>query len=67
MTGKMLSKIKSLSGLKENMDKAWDKLSTSKKADMGKKWDVEHAYYSSTLEGNGLDRKQFEDLAKKIK
>ena len=27
--------------------------------------DVEHAYYSSTLEGSRLDRKTFDELAKK--
>ena len=28
--------------------------------------DVEHAYYSSALEGSKLDRKTFEELGKKI-
>ena len=32
-----------------------------------KQWDTDHAYYSSTLEGNGLDKKKFEELAKEIK
>ena len=27
-------------------------------------WDVEHAYYSSALEGSNIDRKEFESLAK---
>ncbi len=27
-------------------------------------WDVEHAYYSSALEGSNIDRKEFEALAK---
>ncbi|MFA6432812.1 MAG: hypothetical protein WCV82_03315 [Candidatus Paceibacterota bacterium] len=30
-------------------------------------WDVEHAYYSSALEGSKIDRKEFENLAKKTK
>lgn len=28
-------------------------------------WDVEHAYYSSALEGSKLDRSEFDALAKK--
>lgn len=30
-------------------------------------WDVEHAYYSSALEGSNIDRKEFETLAKETK
>ncbi len=30
-------------------------------------WDVEHAYYSSALEGSNIDRKEFETLAKQAK
>lgn len=28
-------------------------------------WDIEHAYYSSVLEGSKLDRNDFDALAKK--
>lgn len=42
------------------------KLSSSEKKDLEKSWDVEHAYYSSTLEGSKIDRKDFEKLAKNI-
>ena len=27
-------------------------------------WDIEHAYYSSALEGSKIDRKEFEELGK---
>ena len=30
-------------------------------------WDVEHAYYSSALEGSNIDKKEFETLAKQTK
>jgi len=42
------------------------KLTPSQKQDMEKSWDVEHAYYSSTLEGSKIDRKDFEKLAENI-
>jgi hypothetical protein len=44
-------------------------LSSLKKEDkkkLEKTWDIEHAYYSSTLEGSKLDRKEFEKLAANI-
>lgn len=34
---------------------------TQKKA-LEKSWDIEHAYYSSALEGSKIDRKEFERL-----
>jgi len=36
------------------------------KNQLEKAWDVEHAYYSSVLEGSKLDRKEFERLAKSV-
>ena len=30
-------------------------------------WDVEHAYYSSALEGSKIDKKEFEKIAKQTK
>jgi len=41
-------------------------LTPKQKHALEKSWDVEHAYYSSTLEGSKIDRKEFEDLAKKV-
>ena len=43
------------------------KLNPKEKASLEKEWDVEHAYYSSSLEGSGVDRKEFEEMAKKVK
>mgnify|MGYP001592961276 FL=1 len=42
------------------------KLSPKQKSSLEKGWDIEHAYYSSTLEGSKLDRKEFEELAHNV-
>ena len=42
------------------------KLSPKQKSTLEKGWDIEHAYYSSALEGSDIDRKEFEELALKI-
>ena len=47
-------------------EKRISELSPKQKTTLEKSWDVEHAYYSSTLEGSKLDRKEFEEIAKKI-
>jgi hypothetical protein len=31
-----------------------------------RKWDIEHAYYSSALEGSRIDKKEFDKLAEKV-
>lgn len=41
-------------------------LSSKQKSQLEKSWDVEHAYYSSALEGSKLDRNEFEKLAEKV-
>ncbi len=41
-------------------------LSPKQKSSLEKGWDIEHAYYSSALEGSKLDRKEFEELARKV-
>ena len=43
------------------------KLTPNQKSDLEKSWDIEHAYYSSALEGSKLDRKEFDHLAKDVK
>lgn len=43
------------------------KLPKAEKKELEKSWDIEHAYYSSALEGSKLDRKDFEKLGKDIK
>ncbi|MEK9175109.1 MAG: hypothetical protein AAB795_00795 [Patescibacteria group bacterium] len=52
---------------KAQFDKRWKDLPLKQRSTLEKRWDTDHAYYSSTLEGNGLDKKRFEELAKKIK
>ena len=42
------------------------KLSPKQKSTLEKGWDIEHAYYSSALEGSDIDRKEFEELALKV-
>ena len=42
-------------------------LSGAEKKKLEKSWDVEHAYYSSALEGSKIDKKEFEELGKKVK
>jgi len=38
------------------------KLTPKQKSQLEKSWDIEHAYYSSVLEGSKLSRKEFEKL-----
>ena len=42
-------------------------LSPKEKSKLEKAWDIEHAYYSSALEGSKIDRNEFERLAKTVK
>ncbi len=46
--------------------KAIESLSVSERKTLEKKWDIEHAYYSSALEGSKIDRKDFDKLAQNI-
>jgi hypothetical protein len=41
-------------------------LTPKQKSALEKKWDIEHAYYSSALEGSKIDRQEFEKLAEKV-
>ncbi len=41
-------------------------MNNEQKNSLEKEWDVEHAYYSSTLEGSQIDKKDFEKAGKKI-
>ena len=59
--------IQKIGSLKKSFDKQWKGLSSTAKRQIEKQWDVEHAYYSATLEGNGLDKNRFKELAAKIK
>ncbi len=42
------------------------KLTPRQKSMLEKKWDIEHAYYSSVLEGSKLDREEFERLGARV-
>lgn len=58
--------IKKLFALKSVAEKRLSNISSAEREKLGKKLDVEHAYYSSVLEGSMLDRSEFEKLAKDI-
>ena len=67
MTQKIKIKIAELAQVWQKTAKEWEKVPPQQKRNIEKEWDIEHAYYSATLEGNGLDKKRFNELAKKIK
>lgn len=58
--------IKKLIEAKNQADSKLAIMDSKEKAQLEKKWDVEHAYYSSVLEGSKLDKKDFERLAQKV-
>jgi len=64
MTAKQATKL--ISNIKVARE-AISKMTPAQKHKLEKSWDVEHAYYSSSLEGSKIDRKEFEKIAKKIK
>lgn len=41
-------------------------LTSKEKSALEKSWDIEHAYYSSALEGSKLDKQEFERLGQNI-
>jgi hypothetical protein len=57
--------LKLLNSIKDAQEKL-SKLSSKQKLDLEKTWDIEHAYYSSVLEGCKLDKKDFEKLGEEI-
>ena len=46
--------------------KELNNLTVSQKNQIEKIWDIEHAYYSSALEGSKIDRKEFERLGNEV-
>ena len=42
------------------------RLTKQQRSVIEKAWDIEHAYYSSALEGSKLDKKEFEKLGEKV-
>lgn len=63
MTKKNINKL--INTIK-NGQKALKALSVKEKNTLEKVWDVEHAYYSSALEGSRVDRKEFDKFAEKV-
>jgi len=64
MTNSSLHKILEA---KREADQKIGALSKKEREKLNLSLDVEHAYYSSALEGSKLDRKEFDELAKKAK
>ncbi|MEK7568502.1 MAG: hypothetical protein AAB497_00115 [Patescibacteria group bacterium] len=62
----MKNMIKTLAGTVQVGQKVVASLSVQEKSSLEKRWDIEHAYYSSALEGSKIDRKEFDKLAEKI-
>ena len=60
------SKMLQLSVSMKSAQRQISKLTPKEKSALEKKWDVEHAYYSSVLEGSKLDREEFEKLGEKV-
>lgn len=58
--------IKNLINTIHSGQRAVAKLSAKDKNALERKWDIEHAYYSSALEGSKIDRKEFDKLAEKV-
>jgi len=61
-----IKNLKNFINIVQNGQLAMSSLSTEDKKKLEKTWDIEHAYYSSSLEGSKLDRKEFEKLAVNI-
>ncbi len=59
--------IKKVISSGKNAQKVIAKLTPQKKTQLELDWDIEHAYYSSALEGSKLDRTEFEKLAETVK
>jgi hypothetical protein len=47
--------------------KAFGQATIKDKSKLEDVWDIEHAYYSSALEGSNIDRKEFDTLAKQAR
>ena len=59
--------LRQLVDVKKEADQKLASLGATQRAHLEENWDVEHAYYSSALEGSKLDKKEFESLAEKNK
>jgi hypothetical protein len=59
--------IRQLFDAKKEADKKISAMDIDQRTKLEEVWDVEHAYYSSALEGSNIDKKEFEELAEKNK
>ena len=59
--------LENLAESKRKADGLIASMTEEEKDQLEKNWDIEHAYYSSALEGSKLDKKTFEELAKEVK
>ncbi|MEK7553181.1 MAG: hypothetical protein AAB504_00605 [Patescibacteria group bacterium] len=60
------TKIKDVFTSGQVAHKRISELKPKEKASLEKEWDIEHAYYSSSLEGSKVDKREFEKMAKNI-
>lgn len=51
----------------KNAQEKLSELTVVQKKTLEKSWDIEHAYYSSALEGSRIDRKEFEKIGEKMR
>lgn len=63
---KNLPKMKELFKSVHEAQQKLNLLTPQQRSHLEKSWDVEHAYYSSALEGSKLDKKEFEKLGEKV-
>ena len=61
------TKLKNIFVAKKEADKKLSAMSPKERTKLERKWDVEHAYYSSALEGSKVDRGDIEQLAQDLK
>ncbi len=62
---KNAQKFNKLAEVRNAAEKRMEGMNTTDRQKLEVQLDVEHAYYSSALEGSRLDRKTFDELAKK--
>ena len=63
---KKANNIKKLIEARNAAERKMQKMSPKERKNLEIRLDVEHAYYSSALEGSKLDRKTFEELGKEV-
>lgn len=59
--------LKQLIKAKSIADRKMSVMNSKQRNKLEEIWDIEHAYYSSALEGSKLDKKEFEMLARETR